>query len=47
MGYNYPAVFSWELGGEINIVNYSKSKELAAEFAPWSQWTKAVILYPS
>eukprot|EP01050_Picozoa_sp_SAG11_P004355 SAG11_NODE_277_length_11302_cov_5.987146_5_plen_1278_part_00 len=42
---DYPAVYSWELGGEVNNHSYS-TPELSAEFAPWG-WAKRVVLFPS
>lgn len=42
----YPAVYSWELGGEVNNASYSSTPQLATDFANWS-WAKRVVLYPS
>ena len=43
---DYPAVYSWELGGEINNRSFESTPELAADFAPWS-WAEEVVLFPS
>jgi hypothetical protein len=42
----YPAVYSWELGGEVNNASYSSTPTRAADFANWS-WAKQVVLFPS